>query len=514
MKSPMSDLQPWPVRETRRAARVTALVLGFLLVASTAKGQVSGGESNGPQPVNKAEERWPERDRDKGVPLLLVAQPQGRPALQYALLPPVDETERGNPTVKYLMATASFWQPLKQDEYDLLDAALRNAPLADLDETAPTLKDIVNRYDYPLRLMKEGSRLEGTLDWESDVRTKGYASQLPSLGKIRELTNVLALQIRFDIKRHDWAAAREKLRTGFVLAEHLGGCETLIESLVGVAIATRLTLCLEDWVSEPGSPNIYWPLANLPAPFADMQRSMVYEGRMPYFSLPEMKQFREGHFTAQSWTSLLVRLRQYTNDFGGEPALKVLARGNDSQKSMEAAVLGALIYPQAKAFLVARGASAADVEKMPVHEALERYFLLSFEEESDEIFKWNGLPAREAEAGMTAAQRMLDKGRWGEDANVFAAMLLPSMSKARILGARLDRQIAALRIVEAIRSYAADKGALPETLAALAAAGLPVPADPVREAAFVYEVTDGKAVLSSPAATPREGLRYELTLRK
>ena len=74
-----------------------------------------------------------------------------------------------------------------------------------------------------------------------------------------------------------------------------------------------------------------------------------------------------------------------------------------------------------------------------------------------------------------------------------------------------DRQIAALRIVEAIRAYAAEKGALPENLAALK---LPVPPDPIRSAPFVYELKDGKAVVSSPAATPREGLRYELTLRK
>jgi hypothetical protein len=97
---------------------------------------------------------------------------------------------------------------------------------------------------------------------------------------------------------------------------------------------------------------------------------------------------------------------------------------------------------------------------------------------------------------------------------------LPAESKAHydpllVLGKRLERDLAALQLVEAIRSYAtAHKGQLPQALAEITEVS--VPKDPMSGAAFRYARTGATAVLESPArpgGEKREELRYEITVK-
>ena len=81
--------------------------------------------------------------------------------------------------------------------------------------------------------------------------------------------------------------------------------------------------------------------------------------------------------------------------------------------------------------------------------------------------------------------------------------------------ARLDRKIAALRVIEALRLHAAAKGGLPDKLDEVTVA--PLPLDPATGKAFEYKREGNNATLTS--RIPGEdvavsGLRYRITLRK
>jgi len=98
--------------------------------------------------------------------------------------------------------------------------------------------------------------------------------------------------------------------------------------------------------------------------------------------------------------------------------------------------------------------------------------------------------------------------------------LLPAESKASydpllVLGKRLDRDLAILQSVEAIRSYAgSNKGQLPQTLAEVTEVS--IPKDPISGEAFRYSRTGATAVLESPArpgGEKREELRYEIVVK-
>ena len=88
--------------------------------------------------------------------------------------------------------------------------------------------------------------------------------------------------------------------------------------------------------------------------------------------------------------------------------------------------------------------------------------------------------------------------------------------RAHLLMNRLDRHVAALQCVEAIRLYAgAHDGKFPNELSSITE--ISVPNDPVMQKPFVYRCTGSDAVLEAPApkgATEREAIRYELKLKE
>jgi len=94
-------------------------------------------------------------------------------------------------------------------------------------------------------------------------------------------------------------------------------------------------------------------------------------------------------------------------------------------------------------------------------------------------------------------------------------MLGPDVkNRTRLVMNRLDRHIAALQCIEAMRLYAAGhNGKFPKALAEIAE--VPIPGDPVTRKPFVYTRTGSKAVLEASApegATDKDAMRYELKL--
>ena len=60
----------------------------------------------------------------------------------------------------------------------------------------------------------------------------------------------------------------------FAMSRHLGEHPTFIGNLVGIAIASIAIVPLEEMLGQPGCPNLYWALTNLPTPFIPLDRGM------------------------------------------------------------------------------------------------------------------------------------------------------------------------------------------------------------------------------------------------
>src|SRR5262249_25182405 len=85
-----------------------------------------------------------------------------------------------------------------------------------------------------------------------------------------------ALQVRF---RAEIAAGRfdDAIRTAktfFAMSRHLAQHPTLIGDLIGIAIAAVAIDHLDKMLDQPGCPNLYWALTNLPRPLISLDKGM------------------------------------------------------------------------------------------------------------------------------------------------------------------------------------------------------------------------------------------------
>ncbi len=115
---------------------------------------------------------------------------------------------------------------------------------------------------------------------------------------------------------------------------------------------------------------------------------------------------------------------------------------------------------------------------------------------------------------MAEANRELEKfGESRQEIIPLAMILLSSLEKAKTVQVETERDVAVLRIAEAIRIYAAQHDQLPQRLSDIKE--VPIPNDPMTGQPFTYQLVDGRAQISSPpppdgAATER--LRWEIEL--
>jgi hypothetical protein len=137
----------------------------------------------------------------------------------------------------------------------------------------------------------------------------------------------------------------------------------------------------------------------------------------------------------------------------------------------------------------------------------------------DSVLKWRGLPLRQALPAMREAAGRLDrdvrKGR--AISRITAGLSGPSLSKLLESQGRLERRLALLRCVEALRLHAANnQGKWPPP--SLDVVKVPLPVDPFTGKPFSYKVDGNKAVLTADylrvLSTDSAVRRYEVTLKK
>ena len=120
-----------------------------------------------------------------------------------------------------------------------------------------------------------------TCDWEFDQRQEGYSLLLPEIQQMRSLARLVALRTRLAIVDGKTGEAMHWIETGLVMGRHVSQGPIVIQALVGVAIEAVLTRCLEDLIQAPGTPSLYWALADRPRPFIDMRYPMEGERLRP-----------------------------------------------------------------------------------------------------------------------------------------------------------------------------------------------------------------------------------------
>ncbi len=443
--------------------------------------------------------------------------PQGAPApaLKYRLLPGSWELKDGNAVPiylrlnheqsdasrKYFADTPKQWNALPLAKIPLVEA-----------------KRFLREHQYMLRQLELGARRR-TVEWDYTLdEPNPIGLLLPDAQSMRNYTPMLILQARVALAEGDFAAAAHHLETGFAFSRQVADGPTLIHSLIGFAIASEFAGTVAEFIEQPNAPNLYWALTALPRPLIDMRTGLNFEYQTFDKQFPELNDLDRDR-TAEQWDTLLRQLRTELRELALGPVENGKGKLPDwfpRDYAPEDPAAKSPDLAQAREYVArTQGLPADKVEAMPAARVLLLYIRDAYREDRDDWYRASYLPYPQARPAFDdAAKRLHDAPN--TEGHIPARLLLPAVNKVMSHQIAVERRLAALRMIEALRLYAAaHAGHLPEKLESVTEA--PIPNDPGTGQPFEYHGDGATATLTSRIPgdpVPNYDQRYQLTIRK
>jgi hypothetical protein len=367
---------------------------------------------------------------------------------------------------------------------------------------------------FHLRQADWSARLDKP-DWQIllQLKTDGISLLLPDVQQLRQLANALKVRFRAEVALGRFDDAVRTAKTMFAMSRHLSEHPTFIGNLVGVYVAWTAIGPLEEMLEQPGSPNLYWALTNLPRPLVPLDKGADGERASLH------GEFRDLDENAPMSPDQLKKFIAHMDDLllGGKPVKPGDGvRGFLDPRSKDEARVQA-----ARRRLAEVGIPEERSLRFPADQVLLLDEKREFEVRRDEAFKFLTLPAWlfQAESARTRLLGLVPKEQatTTPEPTLFADAFIPALHVVCERQGRLEQRIALLRLVEALRLHAADHdGTLPATLAEIS---VPVPEDPFTGKAFHYERNGTTAHLRGTPPFGREkdadfNFHYELTIQK
>jgi hypothetical protein len=444
---------------------------------------------------------------DKSIEIITLSLPPASepvPALSYRLLPRYIDQKTGNAALLYYSA-AGLYPDGNTEELNEKINKWRDLPVEQLNRKE--VEEALSSFSSCFHQIKLASQ-RNSCEWELPIED-GFAMLLPNLGTYRKITYAMELQMRIDIADGHLDKAMEMIQQGMYMGVNIAKGPTIIHNLVGIAIDTLFLKNIESLIQKPNSPNLYWALTSLPKPLIDMHKAIQYEHEMVFVEFPELRNIETEILTPQQVLEITSNLTNKIQSLTGEGK-------NSSLMKLLPAGLVMIHYSDAKQYLAKKGFSQEQIDSMPAAQAVLIYQKQQYQEIADNMFKWLEIPYNQSQPYMSISEKQLSiLEDQGVKTNLFS-MLLPALSRVSFMQARLERNIAMLRTIEAIRMYAAaNSGQIPEKLTDITS--VPVPSDPVTGKDFIYQRTDlHNAQLEAPKAPDESQKRpvYKLSIKQ
>jgi hypothetical protein len=445
------------------------------------------------------------------IALTVRGAPAPTPAMRYHLLPEIVDQAPGNAAMLYLTAAqqvagARASDPAASDDERKIDKWLAT-PVDELPRDE--VRAVLGRYEAGMRQLRIAA-LRDRCDFSLSFRTDGFRTVLPGMADARVLARLAVLSGRSKLAEGDFAGAVNELGIPLVQARHLNEQAFLVQLLVAASVGELALRQIPDVIGRQNSPNLYWALGDLPSPFLDVRGAMKMERAGAYFTVPQLKEARGGgRLTAEQWREAVramtdLRLHSYG------------AQANRAPEEVMLALYCVKEYPVAKQYLLERKVSAKEIDAMSASQVLGLYHVGQFERWTQEMDKCLTLPYWQGIGVLNRTEAQM-RGAMSASPWSLLGVFAPNIKQPYTNVARIDRQIALWRCVEAVRAYAAGHdGNAPARLEEVVET--PAPLDPMTGKAFVYEANGGRVRIEGPtveAALPlRTGMRVVLTISR
>jgi hypothetical protein len=423
-----------------------------------------------------------------------------KPALKYQLLPELRELNAGNAAHNYLKCFIEQRRFFYSKEAVADRVRYQTMPLAELplDKLRDYGRNALRQADWAARL--------DAIDWQElqHVQEGGVEEVLPGVGPLQVLAAALQVRFRAEVAGRRFDDAIRTAKTMFALSRHLGEHPSEVANLVGLWTAHLGCNTLEEMVQQPGCPNLYWALTDLPCPLVDLRKGvhgqrtlLAAELRVIRDDAPmaeaEIEKFVDHYCGTRSFA------REQTGDAPRNQRAMLLARVKDADR-----------VSAARRGLRNAGCAEALVNRFPPLQVILLDEKRAYEIQRDERIKLLALPLWQIDSFASRKETASGSGHLFTDQ-------LPDIIKLRRTQGQLEQQIALIRHIEAFRLYAAEHdGKLPAQLAELT---VPAPADPVTGKPFGYTVEGTTAkIRGGPLEAENKGMArialYAVTMQK
>ncbi len=436
-----------------------------------------------------------------------------KPLSNYYLTPQYKEQQPGDQLsgfMKCFMEQRNFYST----EPEKLREKFNEMTLDELPKDSRTQASVMGGIAYPEKYrgmmanMDLAARYTRT-EWNDyfHIREDGIGWLLPEVQYMRHIASVLNVRLRGEIKNGEFDRAIVTVRSMTGLAKMFETHPSIIGNLVGIAIQSIAWNRVEEMIAQPGCPNLFWSLVEIPNPPHTIARG--YEGERTFMTTElDYLLTLDRPLTGPEESKCLAFFQQLIKE--ESPVKDGVEKSKAAQEKLARFVADKARVEAARDRLVSVGKIKPEaVRGFSPMQVTMTDDVLTYHILRDEMMKYRNVAFETALAGIDAQEKLLQAAK---PEMVLAPALLPAIRKVKVAEVRTAQRVALLRILEGLRLHAAaSNGELPATLADTK---LPMPLDPVTGKAFEYSVKDGVATLTGGLIVFHPQRVYEVRLRK
>ncbi len=443
---------------------------------------------------------------DVVVKLTLHPSPLPVPAMKYRLMPAADKLDNDNASNHY-RRILSFTTNSKERYQKHVDLTVLS-----LDELRKEkYKNIFDQLTFEeiFYELEKASRCNHC-DWQIPYERFHVETNLNDLQEMRQIARLLVSKLRWEIAQKRYDDALNTALSGIMLSRNLSK-NSVISSLIGYAVFSIIHKQLEEIITQPDSPNLYWAFSEIPKFTGSLRFSADLEKLFLLYAVPSFKNINKKVFTRSEAKQLETEyLNLYKLNQGS-----ILS--NDTIRT-KLTLWILKVYPDSVKTLEKYGYQKKTINQMQTVQAVILSEYLFATEMQDRVSSSLILNPKKALNRLKQTSRLMNKN-WNQhsyskfDLSNFMGETFYYVYYAAL---NQDRKIAEFRTIELLRDYLSKHNKFPTSFDQLDSNLLPF--DPATGKPFLYKSDGVKATLKIEQVIPNSHQSYnrvyELSIAK